>query len=188
MKCQRFFSIPLSAVFLLMGFVYYITLFVFIEDWVGLQSSAGSLNALIFTFFSSLCLVSFLASVLIDPGQVPASYVPDLEQTRASDQQPNKNWVMPRHVLQLWASWQGHFGDHRNMVVWRMVPCCVMWCIWRERNARHFEDCERSVLDLKLLFFQTLVHNRGTVTSVLHTSLLELIIAGSAEGSSLSMD
>ena len=74
-----------------MGFVYYITLFVFIEDWVGLQSSAGSLNALIFTFFSSLCLVSFLASVLIDPGQVPASYVPDLEQTRASDQQPNKN-------------------------------------------------------------------------------------------------
>lgn len=97
MKCQRFFSIPLSAVFLLMGFVYYITLFVFIEDWVGLQSSAGSLNALIFTFFSSLCLVSFLASVLIDPGQVPASYVPDLEQTRASDQQPNKNGAQSRH-------------------------------------------------------------------------------------------
>jgi hypothetical protein len=86
-------------------------------------------------------------------------------------------WVMPRHVLQLWASWQGHFGDHRNMVVWRMVPRCVMWCIWRERNARHFEDCERSVLDLKLLFFQTLYEWVVTLGlfSINSNSMVELI-------------
>ncbi|XP_050250059.1 probable protein S-acyltransferase 15 [Quercus robur] len=96
MKCQRFLSIPVSAVLLLMGFVYYITLFVFIEDWVGLQSSAGSLNALIFTFLGFLCLVSFSACVLIDPGHVPPSYVPDVEQSRASDQEPNNNGAQPR--------------------------------------------------------------------------------------------
>jgi endonuclease/exonuclease/phosphatase family metal-dependent hydrolase len=66
------------------------------------------------------------------------------------------SWVMPCHVLHLWAGWQVSFGDTRNMVVWRMVPHCVMWCLWRERNARHFEDCERSIVDLKMLFFRTL--------------------------------
>jgi hypothetical protein len=52
------------------------------------------------------------------------------------------HWVMPCHVLHLRAGWQGRFGNHRNMVVWRMVPHCVMCWIWREMNARHFEDCE----------------------------------------------
>jgi hypothetical protein len=61
------------------------------------------------------------------------------------------SWVMPCHVLDVWARWQGSFGDHRNLLVRKMVPHCVMWCLWGERNARHFEDCERSVLDLKLL-------------------------------------
>ena len=37
-----------------------------------------------------------------------------------------------------------------------MVPHCVIWCLWRERNARLFEDCESSMVDIKLLFFQTL--------------------------------
>jgi hypothetical protein len=66
------------------------------------------------------------------------------------------SWVMPSQVLHLWAGWQVSLCDSRNLAVWRMVPHCVMCCLWRERNARHFEDCERSVADLKLLFFQTL--------------------------------
>ena len=66
------------------------------------------------------------------------------------------SWVMPSQVLHLWAGWQVSLCGSRNLAVWRMVPHCVMWCLWRERNARHFEDCERSVVDLKLLFFQTL--------------------------------
>ena len=51
-------------------------------------------------------------------------------------------WVMPCQVLHLWTGWQVRVGDTRNLVVWRMVPHWVMWCLWRERNARHFEDCE----------------------------------------------
>lgn len=91
MKGKRFLSIPVFAVFLLLGFVYYVTVFVFLENWVGLQSSAGSLNALIFTFFASLCLLSFLACVLTDPGGVPSAYVPDVEGSEDSDQAPMKN-------------------------------------------------------------------------------------------------
>ncbi|KAH8497329.1 hypothetical protein H0E87_019851 [Populus deltoides] len=79
MELKRFLSIPVCSVFLLMGFVYYITVFIFIEDWVGLQSSAGTLNAMIFTFMASLCLFSFLVCVLTEPGYVPSPYVPDVE-------------------------------------------------------------------------------------------------------------
>uniref|UniRef100_A0A3N7FTM2 S-acyltransferase n=1 Tax=Populus trichocarpa TaxID=3694 RepID=A0A3N7FTM2_POPTR len=79
MEWKRFLSIPVCSVFLLMGFVYYITVFIFIEDWVGLQSSAGTLNAMIFTFMASLCLFSFLFCVLKEPGYVPSPYVPDVE-------------------------------------------------------------------------------------------------------------
>ncbi len=85
------------------------------------------------------------------------------------------NWVMPCHVFNLWACWQGHLGDQRKMVVWRMVPHCVMWCIWRERNAHHFEDCERSILELKLMFFQTLYEWVVTLGLFPINSMLELI-------------
>ena len=37
-----------------------------------------------------------------------------------------------------------------------VVPHCLMWCIWKERNSRCFEDIERSMPDIKLLFFRTL--------------------------------
>jgi hypothetical protein len=29
------------------------------------------------------------------------------------------------------------------------VPLCVMWCLWRERNPRNFEDRELGILELK---------------------------------------
>ena len=85
------------------------------------------------------------------------------------------DWVMPGKVLHLWADWEIRFGDQRNMVVWRMIPHCVMWCIWRERNARHFEDCERSVVDLKLPFFQTLYAWVNSLGVLSINSIMELI-------------
>ena len=37
------------------------------------------------------------------------------------------------------------------------MPHCLMWCIWRERNSRSFEDRERSILEFKSIFFATLL-------------------------------
>ena len=67
------------------------------------------------------------------------------------------NWVMPLSVVGLFACWQGHFGLLRNGVIWKIVPSCLMWCIWKERNNRCFEDSERAMPDLKLLFLRTLL-------------------------------
>ena len=38
-----------------------------------------------------------------------------------------------------------------------MVPHCLLWCLWRERNSQCFEDKKRSISDLKLFFFRTLM-------------------------------
>ena len=53
--------------------------------------------------------------------------------------------------------WQGSFGRHQNGYIWSIIPHCLMWCLWRERNCRCFEDYESSIPDLKLLFFRTLM-------------------------------
>ena len=61
-------------------------------------------------------------------------------------------------VLGLLGCWQDSFGCHRNGYIWSIVPHCLMWCLWRERNSRCFEDIERSIPDLKLFFFRTLLY------------------------------
>ena len=63
------------------------------------------------------------------------------------------HWVMPQKVIELFESWQGRFGRHRNIELWRIVPHCLLWCIWRERNARSFEGCEHFMLEIKFFFF-----------------------------------
>ena len=66
-------------------------------------------------------------------------------------------WVMPRRVVDLLDCWSCNFRRHRNIVIWRMVPHCLLWCIWQEQNARSFEGCERSILEFKSFFFFTLL-------------------------------
>lgn len=83
---KKFISLPIFSVLSLMGFVYYITVFIFIQDWTGLLSSPGLINSLIFTSLASLCLFSFAVCVLTDPGSVPSSYLPDVEESAGSDQ------------------------------------------------------------------------------------------------------
>jgi hypothetical protein len=33
-------------------------------------------------------------------------------------------------------------------MVWKMVPICIFWTIWRERNNRSFEDLESSMEEI----------------------------------------
>ena len=66
-------------------------------------------------------------------------------------------WVMPQRVVDLLDCWSCNFRCHRNIVIWRMVPHCLLWCNWRERNARSFEGRKRSILEFKSFFFFTLL-------------------------------
>jgi hypothetical protein len=40
--------------------------------------------------------------------------------------------------------------------VWKMVPCCLLQCVWRERNDRQFEDKERTIEELTSFFLHSL--------------------------------
>jgi hypothetical protein len=64
-------------------------------------------------------------------------------------------WVMPGSVRELFACWWMR-GRSRNAVVWKMIPLCLMWCIWRKCNARCFEDMARSFEELLHYFLFTL--------------------------------
>jgi hypothetical protein len=82
-------------------------------------------------------------------------------------------------VLGLLDCWQGRFGRQRNLRVWRAVPHCLMWSLWRERNGCSFEDSEQTIVELKLLFLRTLcdwVSARGSVSCVF-TLVFGLLLA-----------
>jgi hypothetical protein len=48
------------------------------------------------------------------------------------------------------------WGDSQSAIVWKIVPLCIMWCLWRERNDRSFENLERTLEELKSFFFFSL--------------------------------
>ena len=54
------------------------------------------------------------------------------------------DWVILNCVLNLVVGWRNWFGKHSSEV-WNLVPLCVMWSIWKERNNSTFEDVEHSV-------------------------------------------
>ena len=65
-------------------------------------------------------------------------------------------WVMPESVVDILACWTFIRGGHQIKEIWKMIPICIMWCLWQERNERTFEDKERSMEELKIFFFRTL--------------------------------
>jgi hypothetical protein len=65
------------------------------------------------------------------------------------------SWVMPRQVFDLFTCWWSS-GRQRSAAVWKMVPACLFWCLWQERNNRDFEDLERSLEDILSSCFHTL--------------------------------
>jgi hypothetical protein len=73
-------------------------------------------------------------------------------------------YVMPRTMLELLTSWGTSVGFGRAKEAWRLAPLCLLWCIWRERNVRLFEDEETSMIELwksllNMLYFWIASHN-----------------------------
>ena len=64
-------------------------------------------------------------------------------------------WVMPSIVVPLLFAWRNWLGNYSSNV-WNMVPVCLMWLEWKERNARTFEGIERPIELLKTSLAGTL--------------------------------
>ena len=47
-------------------------------------------------------------------------------------------WVFPNNIADLLFGWFNCFGKH-NCSVGNLVPLCLMWTVWHERNSRIFD-------------------------------------------------
>jgi hypothetical protein len=61
------------------------------------------------------------------------------------------HWVLPAKILDLLFGWYNWFGKHSSDI-WNLVPLCLMWSLWQERNRRIFEDLEKSLIHLQEQF------------------------------------
>ena len=65
------------------------------------------------------------------------------------------SWVLPRSVADTLFGWWNWPGKHLSSI-WNLAPLCLMWCLWRERNRRMFEDMDSSDDQLLASFSGTL--------------------------------
>ncbi|KAK3034266.1 hypothetical protein RJ639_032201, partial [Escallonia herrerae] len=73
------FSLPVTAVATAAAYIYFSTLLVFIDQWFGLWTSPGVMNALGFTAVTLMCLSNYAVAIFTDPGRVPSAFAPDIE-------------------------------------------------------------------------------------------------------------
>uniref|UniRef100_A0A7C9CSR3 S-acyltransferase n=1 Tax=Opuntia streptacantha TaxID=393608 RepID=A0A7C9CSR3_OPUST len=74
-------TLPVVAVVAAICYIYVTSIFVFIDRWFGLWSSPGLMNAVVFTAIAAMCIFNYVVAIFTDPGRVPASFVPDIEDS-----------------------------------------------------------------------------------------------------------
>ncbi|KAG5583282.1 hypothetical protein H5410_053909 [Solanum commersonii] len=58
-------------------------------------------------------------------------------------------WIMPEHTTDLLSCWISR-GGRKSKKKWRsIIPSCIWWSIWKERNNRCFENKANSIEKVK---------------------------------------
>ncbi|KAI5682439.1 hypothetical protein M9H77_03667 [Catharanthus roseus] len=78
-RCRRSFHVSVVVAAIL--YIYFSTVFVFIDQWFGLGTSPGLLNAVVFTGLAIMSISTYALAILTDPGRIPASFAPDIENS-----------------------------------------------------------------------------------------------------------
>ena len=84
-------------------------------------------------------------------------------------------WVIPGGVPDLLACWGNSCHSIRIRKVWDMVPLCVFWCIWWERNSRSFEGKERNLMEVKGTVLRTLLDWSKAAGIISFSSILDFL-------------
>ena len=72
-------------------------------------------------------------------------------------------------------SWWNWLGKHSSYI-WNLVSLCLMWCIWKERNRRTFEDLDRSK-DQMLALFSSSLFDWARVWGLISSDSLPLFLS-----------
>ena len=65
-------------------------------------------------------------------------------------------WVMPSQVAELFSYLKRQFRGLRNVEMLKIIPSCLMYCLWWKRDDWSFEDHEQAIEEFKDFFFMTL--------------------------------
>ncbi|KAF5206297.1 Palmitoyltransferase pfa4 [Thalictrum thalictroides] len=133
-------SLPIIVVLSAIGFMYYTTVFVFIDDWFGLKTSQGLMNAVAFTSMALMCLVTYGIAIVKDPGQVPETFVPDIEDSET-----------PIHEIKRKCPRSGIYESSNSSQVSRVheggdLRFCQKCSHHKPPRAHHCRVCKRCVL------------------------------------------
>ena len=61
-------------------------------------------------------------------------------------------WVFPKTVKEVLTSWKGPFVGKRRKKVWKSIPLCIFWTVWKERNRLAFRGGVLNIQKLKNFF------------------------------------
>ncbi|XP_057971854.1 probable protein S-acyltransferase 16 isoform X1 [Malania oleifera] len=81
MKRSCSVSFPVVVVVSAIAYIYFCTVFIFIDAWFGLMTSPGIMNATAFTALAFACVFNYTLAIFTDPGRVPRTFLPDVEDT-----------------------------------------------------------------------------------------------------------
>ncbi|RVX22326.1 LINE-1 reverse transcriptase-like [Vitis vinifera] len=45
-------------------------------------------------------------------------------------------WVFPETVKEALTSWRGSFVGKKRKQIWKSIPLCIFWTVWKERNRK----------------------------------------------------
>jgi len=60
------------------------------------------------------------------------------------------HWVIPKTTRGMLNSWKGIGRRESEEDWWEMIPACIWWTLWKERNARGFEDKFNNTQKIKM--------------------------------------
>ena len=64
-------------------------------------------------------------------------------------------WVLPEKVHDFLCGWR-NWGPNLLLDKWNLVPLCLLWTIWKEKNRHSFEDVEFTSTQLLASFISSL--------------------------------
>lgn len=85
------------------------------------------------------------------------------------------HWVLPLSTFDLLVDWWFKGGSKKAKVIWYMAPHSILWCIWKERNARTFDGVEKSTIELKSSFVKPLFMWFSSYSNTRNLSFVEFI-------------
>ncbi|CAK9237059.1 unnamed protein product [Sphagnum troendelagicum] len=135
MDFGRFVSLPVVVVLLIMGFVYHTVVVWVIQPWLSLSTASGLANAMLLTALCIMALVSYALAVIQDPGRVPSSYLPDLEDSAITLHEVKRKGGDLRYCQKC-----GHYKPpraHHCRVCRRCVLRMDHHCVWINNCVGH---------------------------------------------------